>query len=77
LQRELFALAGPPDHRPGYEENLRDAEERVAYARELVADPESGDQGTGFDPAGRRRGLREALEELAYRRELLEGLDKP
>jgi len=71
LQRELFAIAGEPDYRPSYEEHLREAESDVAYCRGLVADPDSGGRGTGFDMAGRRKRLREALKELAYRKRLL------
>ena len=42
LQRELIKIAGWPDCRAAFEENLRDAQSRVAYAQELVDHPERG-----------------------------------
>ena len=39
LQRELIKIAGWPDCRAVFEENLRDAQSRVAYAQELARVP--------------------------------------
>jgi hypothetical protein len=76
LQRELLAIAGWPDCRHAYEENLADAERGAAYCREMVEHPEFGHRGTGSDPASRRAALERAREEVAYRRGLLEKLAK-
>lgn len=76
LQRELLEVAGWPDCRKAYEENLREAEDWLAYCQELVDDPTHGGTGTGSDPESRRRKLEDAEAKLAYRRELLDGLDE-
>jgi hypothetical protein len=72
LQRELLSIAGWPDCRAAYEENLRDAESWAAYCLELVEHPERGSQGgTGCDPASRAIKLKEARSDVAYRKRLL------
>jgi hypothetical protein len=75
LQRKLLEVAGWPDCRRAYEENLRDAEEWRDYCAKVIVHPLMGGQGTGCDPASRRRSLEEAETEVTYRRALLEGLD--
>jgi hypothetical protein len=75
LQRELMELAGPPDCRAAYEQNLKEAEQYAAHAQELIDHPERGGHGTGGDPASRQRALDDALVELAWRKELLAALD--
>jgi hypothetical protein len=74
LQKELIRLAGFPDCRAAYEENLRQAEERAAYCRELVDDPDKGGRGTGHDPLSRLLALDEAEGEVAWRQQLLDEL---
>ena len=71
MQRELLAVAGWPDCRAAYEENLREAEKWSAYCALLVRDPDARHQGTGMDPASLRERLKEAREEVAFRRKLL------
>ena len=51
--------AGWPDVRPAYLENLRKAEEWVAYCAKLVEHLELGRIGTGCDPVSRQRALEE------------------
>jgi len=75
LQRELLAIAGWPDCRAAYEENLREAESMAAYYLELVEHPERGGQGTGCDPASRAIKLKEARSDVAYRKRLLSELN--
>jgi hypothetical protein len=50
LQRELLEVAGWPDCRGVYEENLRKAEAWAGYCKLLVDHPERGGTGTGSDP---------------------------
>jgi hypothetical protein len=71
LQRELLAVAGWPDCRAAYEENLREALDWAAYCKEMLEHPERGHRGTGADPASRRARLKQALLKVAYRRRLL------
>lgn len=75
LQRQLLKIAGWPDCRKAYEENLEEAERTAAYCRELVEHPERGGQGTGSDPESRRRRLQQADDEVAWRKQLLKELD--
>jgi hypothetical protein len=75
LQRKLLAVAGWPDCRESYEQNLRKAQKGVRECRELVRHPERGGIGTGCDPASRREQLATALAELAYRKKLLADLE--
>jgi hypothetical protein len=75
LQRELLTIAGWPDCRKIYEEELRDAEQRVTYCRKRVENFPGGEYGTGTSPAERQRSLENALEQVEYRQELLAGLD--
>jgi hypothetical protein len=75
LQRQFLAVAGWPDCRAIYEEELRDAEKSVAYYRELVEHPGRGGQGTGTDPESRRKALDDALAKVKYRKRLLAELD--
>jgi hypothetical protein len=75
LQRELFQVAGWPDCRAAYEENLREAEEDRDYYALLVRDPDARHQGTGMDTASLRQRLKEARKEVAYRKKLLAELD--
>ena len=49
LQRELLKVAGWPDCRAAYQENLREAEEWEEYCQELVDHPDRGHSGTGSD----------------------------
>src|SRR6516164_5847274 len=51
LQRELLTIAGWPDCRKIYEEELRDAEQRVTYCRKRVENFPGGEYGTGTSPA--------------------------
>jgi hypothetical protein len=74
FQRLLLEMAGFPDCRAAYTKNLADAQDWVAYCREMVEHPEFGHKGTGADPASRRAALGRALEEVEYRRGLLEKL---
>jgi hypothetical protein len=76
LQAELLKIAGWPDCRQAYRKNLADALKWQRYCKELVQFPERGGQGTGCDPASRRRDLEKAETEVAYRRRLLEELDE-
>jgi len=71
LQRELLKIAGWPDCRSAYAENLREAEDWAAYCKEMFEHPERGHQGTGSDPKSRRAALKDALEAVAYRKRLL------
>ncbi len=75
LQRKLLAVAGWPDCRRIYEENLRDAQGWARYCADLVRHPEHGGQGTGRDPVSRRAALKQAKAAVAYRKELLAGLE--
>ena len=75
LQRQFLAVAGWPDCRHVYEEELRDAEKHAAYCRDLVKHPDRGGQGTGSDPESRRKASANALAKVKYRRELLAGLE--
>jgi hypothetical protein len=76
LQRELLKVAGWPDCRAAYQENLREAEEWEEYCQELVDHPDRGHSGTGSDPASRRRKLGETKAAVADRRRLLAELDE-
>jgi hypothetical protein len=76
LQRELLKVAGWPDCRAAYQENLREAEEWEEYCQELVDHPDRGQSGTGSDPASRRRKLGETKAAVADRRRLLAELDE-
>ena len=74
MQRELLTIAGWPDCRSHYEDNLKVAVAWAAYCRKIVANPKSG--GTSHaDPkaqlAHRREVLASALETVAWRKELL------
>ncbi len=75
LQRQLLAVAGWPDCRAAYGENLREAEKWRDYCADLVRDPKAGHRGTGDDPQSRRQRLKEAQQEVAYRRKMLAELD--
>ena len=75
LQKQFLAVAGWPDCRNIYEEELHDAEEWAAYCRELVEHPDRGGQGTGCDPQSRRKALKTALAKVEYRKRLLTELD--
>jgi len=76
LQRQLLRIAGWPDCRKAYEENLAEAQKWADYCRDLVEHPEHGGIGTGCDPVSRRRSLQEAEEQVAWRKQLLEELDE-
>lgn len=76
MQRLLLSVAGWPDCRAAYEENLRDAESWRDYCKELIAHPEFGGQGTGCDPESRRKDLLDAEQNVRYRQELLDTLDE-
>jgi len=71
LQKQLLELAGWPNCRQQYEENLRKAEEDAAYCRERVEHPPSGEYGTGCDPESRQERLEDAENEVEYRKQLL------
>jgi hypothetical protein len=67
LQRQLMRLCGwPNDCRHVFEEDPADAISWREYCLKLVRHPEYGGQGTGCDPASRRRSLDEAEEKVAY-----------
>ena len=72
FQRELLAIAGWPDCRAAYEENLQKAKDRAAYCQQLLDHPQRGGQGT--DIASRKRALADALAGVAWRQALLDGL---
>ena len=72
FQRELLAMAGWPDCRAAYEENLQKAKDRAAYCQQLLDHPQRGGQGT--DIASRKRALADALAGVAWRQALLDGL---
>jgi len=72
LQRKLLAVAGWPDCRDAYVENLRKAEHDLRYSRELVKHPER--DAIGMDDASRREYLAEAEAKVAYRKQLLASL---
>lgn len=63
LQRELLKVAGWPDCRQAYRDNLAEARSVAGI-------------GTGCDPASRRRKLEEAKRKVAYRKRLLAELDE-
>ena len=75
LQREFLTIAGWPDCRQAYGENLRDAEDWASYCRKQVEHPSPGQQGTGCDPVSRQENLDEAMARVAYRKKLLVELD--
>ena len=54
LQKQLLAIAGWPDCRHVYEEELRDAEQHVGYCRKRVENFPGGEFGTGTGPAERQ-----------------------
>jgi hypothetical protein len=57
------------------QENLRDAQSRVAYAQELVDHPERGGLGADDEKGRRKEGLAQAKANLQWREDLLAGLD--
>jgi hypothetical protein len=75
LQKELLAIAGWPNCKAVYEEELRDAEKYAAYCQDLVDHPNRGGQGTGCDPVSRQKALEEAKARVAYRKRLIAELD--
>ena len=91
LQRELIKLSCFPvwpstgllslellqwnNDRAAFEENLRDAQSRVAYAQELVDHPERGGLGADDEKGRRKEGLAQAKANLQWREDLLAGLD--
>ena len=75
LQKQFLVVAGWPDCRAIYEEQLHDAEKSVAYYRELIEHPDRGGQGTGSDPESRRKALDDVIDEVEYRKGLLAELD--
>jgi hypothetical protein len=76
LQRDLVKLAGWPDVRAAYERKLREAQERVAHAQDLIDHPERGGHGTGDDKASRQLALEKAQANLQWRHELLASPDE-
>jgi hypothetical protein len=76
LQRQLLALAGWPDCRAAYEENLAEARSMAKYCAMLVKHPERRHQGTGSDDASCLHSLREARAEVRYRKRLLDELEQ-
>ena len=75
-QRKLLAVAGWPDCRATYEENLRDAEEGFDWARKRFENPPRGEYGTGTTPEERRQRMLDTAAEVEYRKGLLAGLDR-
>ena len=76
LQRELLNVAGWPNCRQVYRDNLAEASRWQRDCKSLVDNPEYGGQGTRCDPISRQEDLEEAKARVAYRRALLDGLDK-
>jgi hypothetical protein len=74
LQRQLLEVAGWPDCREAYKENLRRAREMASYYRAMVKHPERRHQGTGSDELSLRRKLKEEEREVRYRQRLLREL---
>jgi hypothetical protein len=76
LQRELFAIAGPPDKeavRAAYQKHADDAEMMVDYYRACIADPSRGSVGVA---AERKRMMAEELMDLRFYQGLLAELDE-
>jgi len=77
LQRRLLAIAGWPNCRQTYEENLLDGERHLSYCRDRVDHPPVGDRGNYRNgPEYRQEDLEDGIEAVAYRRELLAELDQ-
>jgi len=76
LQRQLLAVAGWPDCRKGYEENLRRAEQSAEWARKRFEYLPAGEYGTGTDLETRRQRMLDAEDEVEYRKRLLAGLTR-
>ena len=75
-QRQLLAVAGWPDCRHVYEEELRDAEASFEWARKRFEKLPAGEYGSGTDLETRRERMLQAEAELAYRKKLLAGLTR-
>ncbi len=75
LQRKLLAVAGWPDCRAEYQENLADARGMASYYRMLIKHPERRSKGTGSDEFTLRRKLKEEEREVRYRQRLLRELE--
>jgi hypothetical protein len=76
LQRQLLSVGGWPDCRAAYEENLHEAEEDAAKARDCYLNPPQGEYGWGTKPEERRQRMLDAEDEVEYRKELLAGLTR-
>ena len=74
LQRELFAVAGPPDTdamRRIHLQYIADAEFMVAWYRRCIADPKSAPLSASNNW---KQSLKDKLDEIAWRIELLDAL---
>jgi hypothetical protein len=65
----LLRVAGWPDCRAPYKDNLREAEEMAAYYRSILADPARGVLETKI------KDLDDAIAEIEWRKELLAELE--
>jgi|SRR6516225_9155469 len=74
LQREFLTIAGWPDCRSVYEENLRKAEEWMEYCHERVEHTPVGQFGSRCSPESPQEKLEDAEAEVAYRDQLLDEL---
>jgi hypothetical protein len=70
-QRKLLTTVGWPDCRSVYEENLKEAEQSLEYARKRFEHLPAGEIGTGTDLESRRQRMLEAEAEVTYCRALL------
>jgi hypothetical protein len=77
MQRQLLKVAGWPDCRQSYRDNLAEALHWQRYCQQLIKHPELGGRGTNCDPKSRRQALEEAEADVAYRRGLLADLGEP
>jgi hypothetical protein len=75
-QRQLLAVAGWPDCRHVYEEELRDAEESLAWARDRVENPPREQYCWIDKPEACRQAFEDALDQVEYRKRLLAGLSR-
>jgi hypothetical protein len=79
MQRQLLKVAGWPDCRQTYRDNLAEALQWQRYCKLLIDHPERGPApgSTGADPVSRRQAVEEAEADVAYRRGLLADLGEP
>jgi hypothetical protein len=76
LQRQLLAVAGWPDCRHDYEEQLREAEADLIRCRDRVENPPREQYCWIDKPEACRQALDDALDQVEYRKRLLAGLTR-